>query len=153
MTEVDDDRAQYDPPPRLRRLPSWLTAQLARRAQRLVSEALSQEGARRQHFTVLTSLAEQGAASQAALGRRLWIDRSDMHAILNELERDDLIARVRDEHDRRRNLITLTPDGADTLKRLDTRVQAAQGRLLAPLSPSERSQLIRLLRRLVEHQA
>ena len=71
---------------RLQRLPSWLAGQMSRQAQRLVDEALAREGARRQHFVVLTSLAEQGPASQAALGRRLWIDRSDLHAILNELE-------------------------------------------------------------------
>jgi DNA-binding MarR family transcriptional regulator len=152
VIEDEQDSSGYAPPQRLRQLPSWLTAQLARTAERLVGDALAQEGARRQHFTVLASLAEQGAASQAALGRRLWIDRSDLHAILNELERDHLIARVRDEHDRRRNVITLTPDGADTLKLLDTRVQTAQDRLMAPLSAGERRQLIRLLKRLVEHQ-
>src|SRR5580704_15333964 len=97
--------AEYDPPSRMRRLPSWLVAQTARRAQRLVEDALAQEGARRQHFVVLTSLAEQGAASQAALGRRLWIDRSDLHAILNDLEERGWAARIRDDHDRRRNVV------------------------------------------------
>jgi DNA-binding MarR family transcriptional regulator len=81
---------------------------------------------RRQHFAVLSSLAEQGAASQAAIGRRLWIDRSDLHAILADLERDGLVARVRDEQDRRRNVVTLTPAGTAALKRLDKRVEAAQ---------------------------
>jgi DNA-binding MarR family transcriptional regulator len=38
-------------------------------------------------FAILTSLTEHGSASQADLGRRLWIDRSDLHALLNELER------------------------------------------------------------------
>jgi MarR family transcriptional regulator, lower aerobic nicotinate degradation pathway regulator len=151
MTGVEEDRRDYDPPRRLRRLPSWLTGELARRAQRLVGEALAQEGARRQHFTVLTSLAEQGAASQAALGRALWIDRSDLHAILNELERDGLIARIRDEQDRRRNLVTLTPSGTAALKRLDKRVDAAQSALLKPLSATDRRELVRLLEQLVDH--
>jgi DNA-binding MarR family transcriptional regulator len=151
MKEAENDRGDYDPPRRLRRLPSWLTGQLARRAQRLVSEALAQEGARRQHFTVLTSLAEQGAASQATLGRRLWIDRSDLHAILNELERDGLVARIRDEQDRRRNLVTLTPAGTAALKRLDKRVEAAQRALLKPLSATDRRELVRLLERLLDH--
>jgi DNA-binding MarR family transcriptional regulator len=150
VVEVEDDRAEYDPPSRLRRLPSWLTGQLARRAQRLVGEALAREGARRQHFAVLTSLAEQGAASQAALGRRLWIDRSDLHAILNELESDGLVARVRDEQDRRRNLVTLTPAGKAALKRLDKLIDAAQSALLEPLSTSDRREFRRLLGRLVD---
>jgi DNA-binding MarR family transcriptional regulator len=150
VSEPEDDRAEYEPPRRLRRLPTWLASQVAMRGQRLVSEALAQEGARRQHFTVLTSLSEQGAASQAALGRRLWIDRSDLHAILNELERGGLAARVRDEQDRRRNLVTLTPAGQAALKRLDKRVDAAQKALLEPLSASDRRELRRLLELLVE---
>jgi DNA-binding MarR family transcriptional regulator len=145
-----EGRAEYDPPARLRRLPTWLTSEVARRGQRLVGEALEQEGVRRQHFTVLTSLAEQGAASQAALGRRLWIDRSDLHAILNELEGDGLVARVRDEEDRRRNLVTLTPAGKSALSRLDRKVDGAQSALLARLSASERREFRRLLERLVQ---
>lgn len=145
----DRDRADYAPPERLRQLPSWLTGQLARTAQRLVSDALAEEGARRQHFTVLSSLAEQGAASQAELGRRLWIDRSDLHAIVNELERDGLVARIRDQTDRRRNIVTLTPSGAAALKRLDKKVEAAQSALLAPLSAADRRQFRGLLEKLV----
>ncbi|HUI47980.1 MAG TPA: MarR family winged helix-turn-helix transcriptional regulator [Acidimicrobiia bacterium] len=126
-----------------------MVAQVARRAQSLVGEALAHEGARRPHFTVLTSLAEQGDASQAALGRRLWIDRSDLHAIVTELERDGLVARVRDVQDRRRNVVTLTTAGATALARLDERVEAAQRDLLEPLSATERRELLRLLERLV----
>ena len=150
MVPAENDRAEYDPPVRVRQLPSWLISAVARRAQRIVSEELAQEGARRQHFTVLTSLSEQGAASQAALGRRLWIDRSDLHAILNELEHDGLVARVRDEQDRRRNLVTLTPAGKAALNRLDKRIDAAQSALLEPLSMSDRRELRRLLEQLVD---
>jgi DNA-binding MarR family transcriptional regulator len=147
---AEDDRAGYDPPARVRGLPSWQINEVAKRAQRVVSEELAQEGARRQHFTVLTSLSEQGAVSQAALGRRLWIDRSDLHAILNELERDGLVARIRDEQDRRRNLVTLTPAGKAALRRLDKRIDAAQRALLAPLSASDRHELRRLMEQLVD---
>jgi MarR family transcriptional regulator, lower aerobic nicotinate degradation pathway regulator len=146
MSEPDHE-SEYDPPQRLRRLPSWLITQVARRAHRLVEEALAHEGARRQHFVVLTSLAEQGPASQAALGRRLWIDRSDLHAILNELESDGQIARVRDEADRRRNVVALTRAGRAALARLDKRVDAAQEALLGQLSAADRRELRRLLER------
>jgi DNA-binding MarR family transcriptional regulator len=108
---------------------------------------------RRQHFTVLTSLAEQGEASQAALGRRLWIDPSDLHAIAAELERDGLIARVRDPEDRRRNVVTITAVGRAKLKRLDALIDQAQRELLSPLAARERRELLRLLARLIEPQA
>jgi DNA-binding MarR family transcriptional regulator len=130
-------------------MPSWLVGQASLRAQTLVAEALAQEGMRRQHFTVLVSLAEQGEASQATLGRRLWIDRSDLHAIVSELERAGLIARVRDPTDRRRNVVTITSSGKSILKRLDALVDRAQRELVAPLSASERRELTRLLERLI----
>jgi DNA-binding MarR family transcriptional regulator len=139
--------ADYDPPTRLRQLPSWLVGQTDKRAQALIARALEDAGLRRQHFAVLTSLAEQGEASQAALGRRLSIDRSDLHAILEELERDRLVARVRDANDRRRNVVTLTPAGRLGLKRLDARVDTAQRELLAPLSSREQADFVRMLER------
>lgn len=149
MTEPEQ-REQYDPPRRLRQLPSWLTGQVARQAERLVGAALAQEGVRRQHYTVLTSLAEQGPASQATLGRRLWIDRSDLHAILNELESDGLLTRAPDDQDRRRNVVAVTARGTTTLRRLDKRVDAAQRALLSPLSASDGRELRRLLGQLVD---
>jgi DNA-binding MarR family transcriptional regulator len=133
------------PPRRLTKLPSWLAGQAAQRAARLVSEALGEEGFRRHHFAVMTALAEDGAASQAELGRRVWLDRSDLHAVLNELERDGLVARKQDERDRRRNLVELTPAGTAALKRLDARVDSAQEEFLAPLTEADRRELLRLL--------
>jgi MarR family transcriptional regulator, lower aerobic nicotinate degradation pathway regulator len=151
QTPPDDaDDSAYEPPNRLRRLPSWLTGQVARKAERLVAEAVTQEGVRRQHFAVLSSLAEQGSASQATLGRRLWIDRSDLHALLGELEVDGFVARVRDEQDRRRNVVRLTPRGRAALKRLEKRIDDAQNALLQPLTKTERRQLVGLLERLLD---
>lgn len=151
MPWSDADLAEYDPPDRIKRLPSWLAGRLAAAGAVLVADALAAEGLRRQHFTVLSALAERGAASQAALGRRLLIDRSDMHALLSELEGEGLVARVRDPNDRRRMLVELTPAGARALKRLDRRIGAAQDRLVAPLSAADRAELERLLTLLVEH--
>ncbi len=148
---ADAERSEYDPPGRMWQLSSWLAGQMAATAARLVGEALARDSLRRQHFIVLSALAERGAASQAALGRRLSIDRSDMHALLSDLERDGFVARVRDARDNRRILLDLTPAGARALKRLDKRVEAAQEALVAPLSTAERGELQRLLTRLVEY--
>ena len=145
------NEAGTNTPRRLSELPSWLMNQAALHANRLVNEGFAAAGVRRYHFAVLVALDDQGPASQAALGRRLSIDRSDMVAVVNDLERDRLVARARDKRDRRRNLVRLTPAGADALKRLDARVQEAQASLLEPLSADERRELRRLLARVVEH--
>jgi MarR family transcriptional regulator, lower aerobic nicotinate degradation pathway regulator len=138
-------------PRRLWQLPSWLVSQVALQGQRLVGEGLAADGLRRYHFTVLVALDEDGPTSQAALGRRLSIDRSDMVAVINDLERDGLVARERDDDDRRRNLIRLTPAGERALRRLDARIDDAQNALLEPLSAKERNELKRLLTLVVEH--
>jgi DNA-binding MarR family transcriptional regulator len=132
-------------PRRLTQLPSWLLSEAARRGHQLVSEGFAQEGVRKAHFTVLVALDEHGPASQAELGRRLWIDGSDMVAVLNDLEDARYVERTRDELDRRRNVVALTASGIDALERLNARVDAAQDALLAALSAKERRELQRLL--------
>jgi MarR family transcriptional regulator, lower aerobic nicotinate degradation pathway regulator len=140
-----------DSPRRLRRLPSWLLNQAALNANRIVAEGFAAEGVRRPHFAVLVALDEDGPASQAELGRRLSIDTSDMVAVLNDLERERLVARARDESDRRRNVVRLTNAGARALERLAEQVEHAQTELLAPLSAKERRELERMLARVIEH--
>ncbi|HMJ04604.1 MAG TPA: MarR family transcriptional regulator [Conexibacter sp.] len=139
--------AEARAPRRLWQLPTWLVNRAALQAQRIANDT----GIRRHHYAVLVALREQGPASQAALGRTLSIDRSDMTAMLDEFEHDGLVARTRDEHDRRRNLVRLTPAGTRALRQLDAHVDAVQDALLDPLSTAERRVLARLLTRVVEH--
>lgn len=142
------EHSEYAPPQAVRSLPSWLLGQAARRAQDLVAASLAPEGIGRQHFAVLASLAESGPASQAELGRRLWLDRSDMHAIVSALEASGLIKRDGDPADQRRKVVSITPAGRRTLKQLDRRIQSAQEQILAPLQPRERDLLVALLARI-----
>ena len=138
-----------DAPQRLQRLPSWLLSASALVGDRLVNEALATEGVRKYHFRVLVALSDDGPLSQADLGRRLSIDRSDMAAVVAELEQRGLVARARDDRDRRRNVVTVTAVGEDALARMDTAIAAAQDELLAPLAAPERQQLTELLTRLL----
>ncbi|MER7175614.1 MarR family winged helix-turn-helix transcriptional regulator, partial [Streptomyces mesophilus] len=120
-------------------------------ADRLVSERLAAEGARKWHFAVLVALADAGPASQAELSRRTGIYRSDMVAVLNELSDASCIRRDPDPVDRRRNVITLTAAGRRRMERLDALIAEAQRELLAPLTPAQEGQLTRLLTVLTEH--
>ncbi len=143
-----DEQRDYAPPVAVRTLPSWLLGQAARRAHDLVTEALAPDGVGRQHYAVLASLAEDGPASQAGLGRRLWLDRSDTHAIVSDLERSVLIQRTTDAADQRRKTVTITAVGKRTLKQLQRRIQSAQEQILEPLEAEEREELIALLKRI-----
>jgi MarR family transcriptional regulator, lower aerobic nicotinate degradation pathway regulator len=138
-------------PGRLRRLPSWLISQTATWTGRLVNEGLGTQRARRPHYSVLAALDEFGPASQAALSQRCGIYRSDLVALVNEMTELGWLRRAPDPDDRRRNVITLTPDGAEQLHRLDQMLAGVQDDLLTALAPDERAQLVQLLTRVLDH--
>jgi DNA-binding MarR family transcriptional regulator len=140
-------------PARLAGAPSWLLGQASTFAHRLLYERFAADGMRPYHYRLLASLDEFGPASQASLGRSTGIDRSDVVAALNELAEKNLIERSPDPDDRRRNIITLTPDGAARLKQLDNVLAEIQDELTSPLSREERDHLTRLLTKLVTHHA
>ncbi|BDM69723.1 hypothetical protein HEK616_32100 [Streptomyces nigrescens] len=138
-------------PDRLRRRASRLLSQLTVRSDRLITEGLARADARKWHYAVLASLQEFGPGSQAELSRRSGIYRSDMVGVLNELTERDLVERAPDPDDRRRNIITISAQGRRRLRRLDKVLDDLHDELLAPLSPAERDQLVRLLIRLLDH--
>ncbi|MFE5294944.1 MarR family winged helix-turn-helix transcriptional regulator [Streptomyces sp. NPDC056632] len=151
MTETPQgaETDEVQPPDRLRGLPSRLLAMTAARADRVVSERLAAEDARKWHYAVLASLDEHGPASQADVSRRTGIYRSDLVAVLNELEERGHVARTPDPADRRRNVVTLTAQGRRHLKRLDKVLADAQDDLMEPLSVAERALLVSLLERVL----
>lgn len=116
-------------------------------------DAFTSVGGRRYQYSVLAALDESGPASQAQLGRRCGIDRSDMVALVNELSAQGFVQRAMDQDDRRRNVITITGKGRERLSELDAVVTEVQERLLDPLPDSDRTELVRLLTRVLEHQS
>ena len=146
MTTADDTT-----PARLAAKPTWLISQTAAHAHRLLSGTFAAADARGYHYRLLAALQEFGPASQASLGRRSGIDRSDVVAALNELGGRGLVQRTPDPADHRRNIVTITPAGAACLQRLEGLVAGVQDELLAPLSRPERDQLTRLLTRVLAH--
>ncbi|WP_454199041.1 MarR family winged helix-turn-helix transcriptional regulator [Nocardia sp. Marseille-Q1738] len=135
---------------RLKVLPTRLVNQVALVANRATERALETTGSRRYHYALLATLEEFGAASQAELGRRTRIDRSDVVAAVNDLAGRGLVQRSPDPADRRRNIITLTTAGARHLDDLDERLAGAQDELLAGFSAADRRTLITLLTRILE---
>ncbi len=148
MTAADDAK-----PAVLTQKPSWLVSEVARVAHRLLTGELATAGSRGYHYRLLAALQEFGPASQARLGRRTGMDRSDVVAAVNELVGRSLADRSPDPADGRRNIITITPAGTAHLRRLEELLGDVQNELLAPLSPAERQQLICLLTRVLEHHA
>jgi DNA-binding MarR family transcriptional regulator len=128
--------------------PTWLLSRANTRAQQILQDAFRNEGFRGYHFRLLAALDEHGPASQADLGRRTGLDRSDVTNTLSELVARRLARRAPDPDDRRRNVIVVTEQGVEVLERLDAVLAGVQDAVLAPLSERERSTLVRLLAKL-----
>jgi len=138
-------------PARLKDRPTWLISRAYARSSGLLNAGFEAHGRglRGYHYRLLAALEEWGPVSQADLGRSTGIDRSDVTAALAELESRQLIERAIDPENKRRNIVSVTPEGARELRDLDTVVDAVQDELLAPLTASQRRQFVALISRLL----
>jgi MarR family transcriptional regulator, lower aerobic nicotinate degradation pathway regulator len=142
----------HSTPARLRGLATWLLGQTSTQGHRLIGERMHAAGvSSRSYYSLLVALAESGPTSQADLGRRIGLDRSDVTAAVTDLEKRGYLERTPDPADRRRNLVRITDSGQEFQAKLDKEIEAAQAELLAPLSPAEREALMDMLSRVVEH--
>jgi DNA-binding MarR family transcriptional regulator len=89
-------------------------------------------------YQVIAAAARSEVGSQLALAHHLGIDRTVMTYMLDDLEAAGLIARQPDPADRRARRVGVTAKGTKLLATLDSRLEAAEADLLAPLDEAER---------------
>jgi MarR family len=80
----------------LNTMPTWLISQTSVHAHRLLSAELVVVNSNGYQYRLLAALDEFGPSSQAALGRRTCIDRSDVVAALNDLAGRGMVQRSPD---------------------------------------------------------
>lgn len=120
-------------------------------AQTLATERLEPLGLSPRAWGVLSTLAESGPLTQTDLVTALSIDRTAMVYLIDELEERNLVERVRNPGDRRSYLIHLTAEGRRTQATAANELAGQTERLLEPLDPVQRRQLIELLSTVTEH--
>jgi DNA-binding MarR family transcriptional regulator len=114
-------------------------------------QAFQQAGLSPYHHAVLVALDEEARETQATIADALGYDRSQLVGLLDELEARGLIIRRRDSEDRRRHLVTLTPQGRETLTTLRAIVSELESELFSPLDSVQRETLHGLLLTLATH--
>ncbi len=87
---------------------------------------------------VLSTLVESGPLTQIELATATATDRTAMTYLLDELERDALLERVRNPDDRRSYLIHLTPQGKQTQAKAAADLAKQADTLLKPLTAAGR---------------
>jgi DNA-binding MarR family transcriptional regulator len=98
-------------------------------------------------FAVLNYLQAREGAIQQQIGSAMGIDPSTMVSLVDELERAGLAKRRPLPQDRRAREVLITPKGRRTLKRARALAEEVEGDVLHGLSPTERRQLVTLLRK------
>lgn len=98
-------------------------------------------------LSLLTLIHANPDCSQADLSRATGMSQSGVVSILDELERSGLAARSRWPGDRRRNKLSLTPEGEARLREMVAVQIAQEGPISEALDTDERRQLIALLGR------
>ena len=114
-------------------------------AQALAIERLEPLGLSPRAWGVLSTLAESGPLTQIELATTMSIDRTAMVYLIDELEAQTLVERVRSPQDRRAFLIHLTPGGRRAQRKAATALSGAADTLLTPLDAAERRHLVDLL--------
>ncbi len=127
-----------------------LLVHLARRMQTEAEVELAVFGLRARHVIALTLLRDLGEQNQSDLAATLGMDPTNVVALLNELEADDLVQRQRSPQDRRRHTVSLTDAGKVRLKEIEDLLSGVERRVLDPLTPEEQRMLYTLLSRVTE---
>ena len=97
---------------------------------------------------VLEALLHLGPMAQCDLAAKQLKSPANLTTVVDNLERRELVRRRRDEHDRRRSIVELTPRGRELIEAAFPAHAAAIVRELSVLSTEEQRQLGRLCRKL-----
>jgi DNA-binding MarR family transcriptional regulator len=99
-------------------------------------------------FSVLTVIGANPGLKQMAVSEALGIRRTNLVAMVDELERRGLARRKAMPGDRRSHALYLTSRGKAVLARLKRLAAAHEREVTQAISPAEKRQLLRLLTRL-----
>lgn len=120
-----------------------LLSRLSKSTYRKMPESLL--GISLRNFLALSYIVEPGGISQQQLSEILCIDANNTVLLLNDMEDQGLIRRVRDPADRRRHLVEATEHGEEVFERAQRTRETVEDEVLAALTAQERATLHRLL--------
>ena len=100
-------------------------------------------------FAAMAKLLEHGSLSQNELGRMTAMDIATIKGVVDRLRERKLIKSKKDPTDARRQLISLTQKGTEVMQDAIPDASEVTALTFEPLTKSETSQLIKLLKKIV----
>ncbi|MFH1139891.1 MAG: bifunctional helix-turn-helix transcriptional regulator/GNAT family N-acetyltransferase [Pseudomonadota bacterium] len=91
---------------------------------------------------VIFELAQQSRLTASDLCKELGLDPGYVSRVLNKLEEQGLVEKIRSDNDRRQRLICLTDDGRNVFSMLDQRSNEEIAEMLNELNANERARLL-----------
>ncbi|WP_186763064.1 MarR family winged helix-turn-helix transcriptional regulator [Lentzea tibetensis] len=101
-------------------------------------------------FAVLSAIAVNPATDQNSLAREASLDTSTVADVVNRLAARGFLARAKHPEDRRRNVLTLTDEGARVFEEISESALRMTDKLVGCLTEGDRRDLVRILQRVVE---
>jgi DNA-binding MarR family transcriptional regulator len=95
------------------------------------------------HMPVLMTVTVEGPLSVSELAERVGLTVATTSLLVGELDREDLVERNEDEHDRRRTLVRTKPRHRKQLAEWAKKRREPMRRALARMTPDERAALMR----------
>lgn len=132
-----------------RHAPGHLIRRAHQLAVALFMEETAQFGVTPVQFAILNALIEDPGEDQVTLAGKVAFDAATFGSVIGRLEAKGWVRRKADAKDKRRKLLWVTPDGEKAAVAMKRAVAKTQARILAPLEPGERDQLVALLDKLV----
>ena len=129
----------------------FLLKRLGMTAKEQTLGAFDEAGLHPYHHAILAVLDEGSRETQGAIADALGYDKGQLVGLLDELEDAGLVSRQRDQADRRRQIVQMTPAGRKSLDKLRRVAAHVEDEFLSALSEKEREQFHALLLKLAEH--
>jgi len=126
---------------------SFLLARASALSNAAGNDALAEFGLKVRSYSVLELAGDGGRTSQREIADFLRLDPSQVVALVDQLQKANLVAREPDPRDRRANVIVATPLGLETLEKARAKVRLTEQSLHSGLSARERATLADLLRK------
>lgn len=121
---------------------------LASQRHATIFQALTVKGLTPTQFSALIRISEQGKCSQNRLGRLAAMDVATIKGVVDRLRQKGLITAEPDPDDKRRTLISLSPQGTALVERMQAIGHSITAETLNPLTAAEQRSLARLLHKL-----
>jgi DNA-binding MarR family transcriptional regulator len=122
---------------------------LARLMALALRDRIAAHGVTPGQFAQLLALYEEDGLTQAELCTRVGIEQPTMASTLARMERDGLVERVPDPHDRRRSLVHLTPRARAFEDELVAAAQEVNDEATTGLTPAEAAALLATTARVI----